>query len=193
MFESVAGTVSLFQLWMLAKRHGRSFKHSWRISGSVEYRSFINSFLRDQTSLNEFDFPIVAQARVSYQPELLVKCSATSGRCRVVQGTAGCDQSESVSVDEAGDPVPGEVGVEGDLVPLDDVFEGEGDLISAVAYWDGLLKVEQDWLEPVSKTAQCELNFIIFVKIPRPLSYVSVSLIKGPTITKVLTWEDRVR
>ena len=84
--------------------------------------------------MNEFDFPIVAQARVSYQPELLVKCSATSGRCRVVQGTAGCDQSESVSVDEAGDPVPGEVGVEGDLVPLDDVFEGEGDLISAVAY-----------------------------------------------------------
>ena len=83
--------------------------------------------------MNEFDFPIVAQARVSYQPELLVKRATTSGRCRVVQGTAGCYQSEAVGVDEPGDPVPGQVGVEGDLVPLDDVFEGERNLFRAVA------------------------------------------------------------
>ena len=69
----------------------------------------------------------------------MVKRSAAPRRRRVVEGSAGRDQRQPVRVDHSRDPVPRQVGIEGDLVPLDDVLERYGHLVGAVADGDELL------------------------------------------------------
>ena len=106
---------------MLAERHGGPFKHRGR---AVEPGRLGDALLRDQTSLSKFDFPVVAKTRVPDQPELLMERSTAPRRRRIVQGTTGRHQGKAVSVDDPRDPVPGQVGVEGELVSLHDIFEG---------------------------------------------------------------------
>ena len=107
-------------LVVLAERHGGPFKHRGR---AVEAGRLANALLRDQTSLSKFDFPVVSETRVPDQPELLVERSTAPRRRRIVQGATGRHQGKAVSVDDPRDPVPGQVGVEGELVSLHDIFE----------------------------------------------------------------------
>lgn len=121
---------------MLAECHGGPFKHCGR---AVEPGRLGDTLLRDQTSMSKFDFPVVAETRVPDQSELLVERATAPRRRRIVQGAAGRHQGKAVSVDDPRDPVPGQVGVEGELVSLHDIFEGRRYFLGAVTYWDELL------------------------------------------------------
>ena len=121
---------------MLAERHRRSLQHHGR---TRQPRGLGDALLWDQTRVGELDLPVVAQARIADEPELLVERAATSRRRRIVQSAARRHQGQPVGVDHPRDPIPRQVWVEGDLVTLDDVLEGDGDLFGAVADWDELL------------------------------------------------------
>ena len=121
---------------MLAESHSRSLQHRGRAG---QPGSLADSLLWDQTCVGELDLPIVAQTRIADQPKLLVERAAAPRRRRVVKRAARRHQGQPVGVDHTRDAVARQVGVEGDLVTLDDVLEGDGHLFGAVAHRDELL------------------------------------------------------
>lgn len=127
---------------LLAEGHRRPLEHH---RGVGQPRGLADALFRDEAGVGELDLPVVAKARVADKAELLVEGTAAPGRRRVVEGAAGRHQRQSVGVDDPRDPIPRQVGVEGNLVPLDDVLERYRHLVGAVADGDELLAAAGSW------------------------------------------------